>query len=324
VNRDAIDRVQVPVFAAAVVAGAGVGGVLPGVAGPAEAAVWPALALLLFATFLQVRVSALPRALRERRFLGASLAGNFALVPLVVFGLLWLVPDDPGIRVGVVLVLLAPCTDWFTSFTHAGRGDTRLAIAMTPLLLVAQLALLPLYLWLLAGQELDALPVGRALTAFTVVVALPLALAWLAQSTAHPQVERWTQRAGAGVTPLIALTLFLVAASQVRTVFDAGADVGRVSLVFVAYLMLAAVLAKALARRARLGSALGRTLAFNLGTRNSFVVLPIALAMPEAYALAVPVIAAQTLVELAGMVAYVRLVPSWLFRDDRTTRTQVF
>lgn len=36
---------------------------------------------------------------------------------------------------------------------HLGRGEGRLALASTPVLLLLQIALLPMFLWLLLGPE---------------------------------------------------------------------------------------------------------------------------------------------------------------------------
>lgn len=60
-------------------------------------------------------------------------------------------------------------------------------------------------------------------------------------------------------------------------------------------------------------------LTFSFGTRNSFVVLPIALALPEAWQTAVVVIVFQSLVELFGMVAYLRWVPGKLIPEPSHT-----
>lgn len=57
-----------------------------------------------------------------------------------------------------------------------------------------------------------------------------------------------------------------------------------------------------------------RVLAFSFGTRNSFVVLPLALALPAGWELAALVIVLQSLVELLGMAVYLVLVPRILFR----------
>jgi ACR3 family arsenite transporter len=48
---------------------------------------------------------------------------------------------------------------------------------------------------------------------------------------------------------------------------------------------------------------------FSGATRNSLVVLPLALALPASLSLAPVVVVTQTLVELIGMVIFVRLVP---------------
>ena len=52
-----------------------------------------------------------------------------------------------------------------------------------------------------------------------------------------------------------------------------------------------------------------RAIVFTGATRNSLVVLPLALALPDDLAVAAVVVVTQTLVEVLGMVAYVRVVP---------------
>jgi len=66
------------------------------------------------------------------------------------------------------------------------------------------------------------------------------------------------------------------------------------------------------ARLFRLDPLGGRAIVFTGATRNSLVVLPLALALPDAYAIAAVVIVTQTLVEVIGMVTYVRAVPRLL------------
>jgi len=50
-------------------------------------------------------------------------------------------------------------------------------------------------------------------------------------------------------------------------------------------------------------------------TRNSLVVLPLALALPAGYELVPAVVVTQTLIELTGMVVLTRVVPKWLVPD---------
>jgi arsenite transporter len=304
-----LGRWQVALYLAAVLAGLGLGTAAPAVANVAEPLLWPVLGALLLATFLQVPLRRLPEAARDRRFLAAVVVGNFAVVPLVVWGLLALLPADPALRLGVALVLLVPCTDWFIVFAHLGGGDARRAIVVTPLNLLLQLAALPLYLWLLADGVLEAFGTARVVTVFLALVLAPLVTAWVVQARARarPRVRRALLRLEHAPVVLLALVLLLVATSQVGGV----AAVLEVlpTVLTVAYLALGLVLGRLLARAFRLTPRAGRSLTFSLGTRNSFVVLPFALALPEAWSLAVAVIVLQSLVELFGMLAYLRLVP---------------
>ncbi len=69
----------------------------------------------------------------------------------------------------------------------------------------------------------------------------------------------------------------------------------------------------------RLPAESGRTLAFSFATRNSFVVLPLVLALPAGWELAALVVVPQSLVELLAMSLFVRWVPGWLIRSPGTT-----
>jgi len=118
--------------------------------------------------------------------------------------------------------------------------------------------------------------------------------------------------------PLLALVVFLIAGSQASLVIDKGALLWSVLLVFLLYLAAAAVIGKCLTLVFGLVALAGRTLTFSLGTRNSFVMLPLALALslPDAWETAVVVIVFQSLVELFGMLAYLRWVRGNLIKDD--------
>jgi ACR3 family arsenite efflux pump ArsB len=100
----------------------------------------------------------------------------------------------------------------------------------------------------------------------------------------------------------------------VGTVVEAIDQLQKMVPVFVLFLIAAALLAKGIALQLRLPVEQGRTLAFSMGTRNSFVVLPLALLLPAGWEVAAVVIVVQSLVELFGMVAYVWVIPRHLFR----------
>lgn len=145
--------------------------------GAMEAAINPALAVMLFATFLQVPLAEIGAALRNVRFLGALALTNFVLIPILAAVLVQFLPADPMLHLAVLFVLLMPCIDYVITFTHLGGGNARLLLAMTPVLLILQM-LLPIYLGLLLGSEVSNLvEAGPFLHAFIWLIAVPLLLA---------------------------------------------------------------------------------------------------------------------------------------------------
>ncbi|MFJ7055127.1 arsenic resistance protein [Streptomyces albidoflavus] len=310
---------QVAVYVGAMVAGALVGWAAPGLAPGLEHAVNPVLGALLFVTFLQVPAAELFRSLRDGRFLAAVLVVNFVVVPLVVAAMFVLLPADQAVRIGVLLVLLCPCIDYVIVFSGLAGGSSRRLLAATPLLLVAQMVLLPGFLYLFMGAELaEVVEVGPFVEAFLVLIVIPLALAWTVQGWAarRPAGRRAADAAGTAMVPLMAATLLTVVASQVPKIGDSLGDVAAVVPFYVAFLVVMAFAGLAVARLFRLGTPAGRAVVFTGATRNSLVVLPLALALPDRFAAAGAVVVTQTLVEVVGMVVYVRLVPRLLPAND--------
>lgn len=107
----------------------------------------------------------------------------------------------------------------------------------------------------------------------------------------------------------MAATLLVVVASQVPKLDEDAAAVLGVVPFFVLFLVVMAVARPTVARLFRLDVPAGRAIVFTGATRNSLVVLPLALALPDALAVAAVVVVTQTLVEIVGMVIYVRVVP---------------
>jgi ACR3 family arsenite transporter len=306
------DRHQVGLYLLALAAGALVGLTAPGSSPSLERAIEPVLAVLLYATFLQVPFTALTAAFRDGRFLAAVLTVNFVIVPLVVLALTRVLPDDQAVLLGVLLVLLTPCIDYVIVFTGLAGGSSQRLLAAAPLLMLAQLALLPVYLLLFVGRDLaDIVEPGPFVRAFVVLIAIPLTLALLTELLArrHRVGTRATDLFTALMVTLLAATLFVVVASQVPQVRDSLGSVLRVVPVYAAFALIMAGVGRVAASVFRLGPPAGRALLFSGATRNSLVVLPLALALPEEYALAAVIVVTQTLVELVAMLLFVRLVP---------------
>lgn len=281
---------------------------LPAAAPALEVAITPVLGLLLYATFLGVPFARLAGAFRDGRFVATVLILNFVIVPPIAFGLSRFVAFDQSLVVGVLLVLLTPCVDYVIVFTGLAGGSRERLLAATPLLMLAQMALLPLYLWVMVGPEFAAsVDLRPFVEAFVSLIVLPLTLAAITQALAvRTRFGRALTTVGlAAMVPLMMLTLTVVVGSQVAAVTGSLGPLLAVVPLFVAFAVIMLVLGGMAGRVARFDRPAQRAVVFSGVTRNSLVVLPLALALPPAFALTPLVVVTQTLVELVVMVVLV-------------------
>ncbi|MFI7131804.1 arsenic resistance protein [Nonomuraea sp. NPDC050153] len=315
------DKHQIPLYLAAIVAGALAGPAAPQAAPALEHAINPVLALLLFATFLAVPLVEVGRAFRDVRFLGTVLVANFVIVPALAYGLSRFVADDRGLLLGVLLVLLTPCIDYVIVFTGLAGGARARLLAAAPLLMLVQMMMLPVYLLAFAGSDvLAVVEITPFLEAFGVLIAAPLAAAASVQPIARRhRAGRIVEEVMAGaMVPLMMATLAVVIGSQIAAVGSQALALVRVVPLYAAFVVLAVAVGRLAGRTARLDAPGTRAVMFSVATRNSLVVLPLALALPSALDIAPLAVVTQTMVELVAMVVLVRLVPR-LARDPRAT-----
>jgi ACR3 family arsenite transporter len=318
VSKDWLQRRQVVVYAVAVSLAVGAGVGRPGLGSSFEGLINPVLAVLLYVTFLEIPFARLRQAFSNGRFIAAALGMNFLVVPVVVWGLTRALPQDSVVLVGAFMVLLTPCVDYVIPFTELAGGRSEQITAVTPVLLLVQLLLLPVYLWLFVGDGIvQVIEIGPFVEAFGLLIALPLTLAWLTMVWAERSTtgERWQAAMGWLPVPMMGATLFVVIASQLPRIRDSLGLVVTVIPVYIAFLVVMALLGRLAAGFFRMDVGEGRALVFTSVTRNSLVVLPLALALPAEYGLVPAVIVTQTLVELAGMVVLTRAVPAWLLSE---------
>jgi ACR3 family arsenite transporter len=274
VLKDWFQRHQVGVYAVAVVLAIGFGEGRPDLAPFFEQFINPVLAVLLYVTFLEIPFIRLRRAFTNARFMAAALGVNFLVVPVVVWGLTRFLPQEPVILLGVFMVLLTPCIDYVVSFTELAGGSSEQITAATPILLVVQLLLLPIYLWLFMGAQVaEVIEIRPFLEAFLLIIALPLILAWLTESWADRSTtgERWQTALELLPVPMMGLTLFIVIASQLPRVQSSLDRIAIVVPVYVAFLVIMPLLGRLAAGLFEMDVGESRALVFTSVTRNSWL-----------------------------------------------------
>ena len=181
----------------------------------AEGLFVPALAAMLVFVFIVIEPRDLYRAFSNVRFTAAELAANFLLAPALAAGLgLLFFPSDADMRIGLLMLLAMPCTDWFLVFTASAKGEVALSAAILPLNLVLQVVLIPIYVFTLVGSSAD-FDIPSMLWNSAPMLAIPAAIAVSLRLVAHRldkvgSVVGWMS-ASSGLLQLASLCLAIVA-----------------------------------------------------------------------------------------------------------------
>ncbi|KAB2952932.1 arsenic resistance protein [Heliorestis acidaminivorans] len=190
-------------------------GELTTIALPLEQIILALLLSLIYSIFLQIPIKEIGQAFKNITFTGTSLAINFIVTPLLAFtlGYLFLL-DSLELRIGLLMLLVTPCTDWYLLFTALARGNLALAASILPLNLILQLLLLPFYLLLFVG-ELQAIDSAILLQNILLTLLLPLIGAFLTQKViASLKKQEWfaeTIKPKLGYSQLALLALAVLA-----------------------------------------------------------------------------------------------------------------
>ena len=114
------------------------------------------LMMLLYTMFATVSLKKLGESLKNIKYTASSLIINFVITPQIAFMLgAVFFPEQIDIRIGLLMLLVTPCTDWYLIFTALAKGNVELNMSILPLNLILQIALLPVYLFIFLGSEIS-------------------------------------------------------------------------------------------------------------------------------------------------------------------------
>ncbi|MCW2259499.1 MULTISPECIES: arsenic resistance protein [Sphingobacterium] len=279
-----------------------------------EKTIEPIIGILLYSMFCQIPFLELKHALKSRSFFKALLFGNFVLIPLLVWILTVIFPLSSIITLGVILVLLTPCIDYVIVFTHLGKGNSKSILASTPLLFIFQMLLLPLYLWCFLGKEtIDIIEIEPFIKAFLYLIIIPFILSIVTQiisKSNNPAGKAILNFSGWLPVPFMAFTFFVVIVSQIGVLYNNPQAILKVVPIYITFALIAPFIGKLSAKLFKVDVYNSRAISFSTSTRNSLVVLPLALALPEPEnQLVASIIVTQTIVEIFFELIYIKVIP---------------
>lgn len=140
------------------------------------------LMMLLYILFLSIDLKQIKKSFTNVRFTLSAVIINFVFTPLFgyVLGKVFF-PGSLDIRIGLLMLLVTPCTDWYLVFTGLSKGNVELGMSILPLNLILQIVLLPVYLMVLIGSEVT-MDVGSLVSSVAMVLVIPFALAYITKA----------------------------------------------------------------------------------------------------------------------------------------------
>ncbi|MFW6330354.1 MAG: arsenic resistance protein [Gemmatimonadota bacterium] len=248
----------------------------------------PALMAMLWSVFLHAPLGRMGAAFRNLRFTGWSLGINFVWTPLFAYALGWLfLRDRPDLWIGLIMLLVTPCTDWYLVFTNLAGGNVRLSTALLPWHLVLQLLLLPVYLLLFAGTFVQ-IEYGVVLRGVLLVLVVPLALAgafrWATEAVRGRNwlTDVFLPKLAQAQLAFLTLAIAAMFASQGAVLLDNPVVILRLLVPLLLFFLTTVLLAIWLSRRAGFAYPECASLCFATLARNSPVALAIAVvAFPD-------------------------------------------
>lgn len=131
------------------------------------------LMLLLYILFLSIDLKQIKKSLTNIRFTISAAAINFIFTPVLsyVLGRIFFA-GALDIRIGLLMLLVTPCTDWYLVFTGISKGNKELGLSVLPLNLILQVVLLPVYLFIFIGSQVTV-DMGLILRSIVMVLVIP-------------------------------------------------------------------------------------------------------------------------------------------------------
>lgn len=218
--------------------------------------------------------------------------------------------DHPVLWLGLFMLLVTPCTDWYIIFTNLARGNTALSTTILPVNFILQIILLPVYIYLFFGVFEWVSP--DVIFSMILTLIIPLAVAMAVKLIFRGQ---YLHRLSALNPIVLSLAVFSIFASE-RDILFGNLDVLQLILIPILLFFLINFF---------IGNFAARIFRFNYRDTVSLVMTTMARNSPLALAIAVVVFDDMPVITLALIIGPLIEIPIlaltakiMTFKDNRT------
>ena len=244
----------------------------------------PFLMVLLYFVFLSVDGQKLKESFRNVKFTVTALSVNFLWTPVFAYllGILFF-RDSIDLQMGLLMLMVTPCTDWYLVFTGLANGNVALGASILPLNLFLQIVLLPVYLLLFFCGSVSFNGASVVLS-IVIVLIIPFALSFVTKligksgESWETKIERLKERGDDAQLLFLCMAVISMFASESKEVFQNPVLLLRMLIPLAIFFAVNFVLVHWVGKKE--GLAFEDTIALNFTTlaRNSPLSLAIAVA----------------------------------------------
>ncbi len=267
---------------------------------------------MLFFLFYNISLDGFLKGIKNKKYISIALLSNFVLIPILAFLLASVFVDtSSAVFIGLIIYLVAPCTDWFLGFTKLADGDVEINSALLPFNLLAQILLLPVYLYVFTANTVG-IPIHAFFNVLIYWVLLPFVIAQAARfivSKFNTEIlEKSNSLAELGMLLSLILLLFSMFNSNVESLISNTAILPNIFIVIFTFFVATFFLVRTISRVFTFYRKEEVSLAMTTAARNAPLMLGISLVLFPQQALIHLVLVIGMLIEIPHLIAITYLL----------------
>lgn len=239
----------------------------------------PILIVLMFLLGIDLSRKAFADIARNPKAVLLGLIGQIVVLPVVAFGVAWVLQLPPIYFMGLMLVSCCPGGSSSNVFSMLAKGDVALSVTLTALSSIITLFTLPIIMELvsvsvsdMAGVEIN-LPIGKLLVQNLVLIFVPMLIGGLFKhyfSVAAEKVKKVLSKVAFPALMILAFVFFYQYKSEIIENFAV------LGLSAAALILVAMLCSSGISRIGKFNDAVRRTIVIEVGMQNAAQAIAIA------------------------------------------------
>jgi BASS family bile acid:Na+ symporter len=241
--------------------------------------VMPILIVLMFLLGIDLSKKAFADIVRNPKAVLFGLIGQVVILPIIAFGVAWLLELSPIYFMGLMLVACCPGGSSSNVFSMLAKGDVALSVTLTAFSSVITLFTLPVIMEFVSGAVSNMsgveinLPIGKLLVQNLVLIFVPMLIGGLFKhyfSVAAEKVKKVLSKVAFPALMTLALVFFYQYKSEI---IDNFAVLG---LSAAALILVAMLCSSGISRIGKFNGSVRRTIVIEVGMQNAAQAIAIA------------------------------------------------